>query len=102
MIIYFSYSYGILRKTKTGNKWRCTQRNPSVELCGAMVNQLGNSFTRTSREHCHPPTTGKATKVKAVRAVKETAKTNPYQSAYTIAENVLLSNNLTMLTNNIK
>ena len=101
MIIYFSYSYGILRKTKTGNKWRCTQRNPS-QLCGAMVNQLGNSFTRTSREHCHPPTTGKATKVKAVRAVKETAKTNPYQSAYTIAENVLLSINLTMLTNNIK
>ena len=88
--ILYRYSYGVLRKTKTGTKWRCTQRNPSVELCGAMVNQLGDSFTRTAREHCHPPTTGKAVKVKAVRDIKQKAKENPYKSAYTIAENILL------------
>ena len=76
--ILYRYSYGVLRKTKTGTKWRCTQRNPSVELCGAMVNQLWDSFTRIAREHCDPPTTGKAVKVKAVRDMKQKAKENPY------------------------
>ena len=85
--MHFSYSYGIHSKPRSGIKWRCTQRNP---LCSAMVTQQGDDFTQLNDNHTHPPTMGKSTKVKAIRAVKEQAKENLYKSAYTIAETVTL------------
>ena len=95
LIDSLGYSYGKYDRTKAGQKWRCTQRNAAVgPPCNAQVLQEGDqTFSRWgNHEHTHAPTSGKATKAKAVRDVKEQCSKNPFKSAFTIAESVTLGN----------
>ena len=85
-----SYSYHVHRKTKSKVTWCCTVRNKEATICFAMVNQESTSFTRMGQDHTHEAVTGKATRVKAVVAVKDQSKANSHKSAYTIAEKLLL------------
>lgn len=84
------FSYGIHRELKRSGvvHWRCTKRGKELQ-CQAMVRQEGDAFTPGPHEHAHAADTGTATKVKLVRDIKDKALTNPFQSAYTIAESLL-------------
>lgn len=78
------YSYSIHRRTDDAVHWRCTVRNAHT-TCYAMVRQTGDSFV-PSTQHCHPGESGLVVRSKTVRQIKDGCKTNPYNSAYTIAE----------------
>ncbi|KAL8584578.1 hypothetical protein ACOMHN_002308 [Nucella lapillus] len=79
------YAYGIHRERRGVTHWRCTRRGKDFK-CQAMVRQEGDVFSHGIHEHAHASDTGTATKAKIVRDVKEEALVNPFQSAYTIAE----------------
>jgi len=55
-----------------------------------MVRQEGDVFTAGVHPHHHSSETGAAVKAQVVRDIKENAKQNPFSSAYSIAETVLL------------
>ena len=79
-------SYGKHDRTKVGQKWRCTQSNIALgPQCKAQVLQEGDQTFRRwgNHEHTHAPTSGKATKAKAVRDVKVQCRKNPFKSAFT-------------------
>ena len=75
-------------------KWRCTTRNSQAAICQAMVTQQGDSYTRGTADHCHEAESGAATKAKIRRKVKDECAANPYKSAFTIAERVVLGKSL--------
>lgn len=82
------FAYGIHRECRGVVHWRCTRRGKDLQ-CQAMVRQEGDVFTPGIQEHAHAADSGTATKVKLVRDIKDKALTNPFQSAYTIAESLV-------------
>ena len=82
------YTYGVHRQGRGVVTWRCTTRNRTVK-CSAMVRQEGAVFTPRQQSHQHAAGSGTAVKAKLSRDVKDMARDNPFQSAYTIAETLL-------------
>ena len=73
---------------KGGTAWRCSVRTKKL-TCHATVIQMGDTFTRGPREHCHPCDPGLLINTKLKARVKADALGNIFVGAGALTEKAI-------------
>ncbi|XP_022092139.1 importin-4-like [Acanthaster planci] len=92
------YAYTQHSKNKDGSiTWRCSIRNQK-RFCGAVIKQVGDTFHRGKKDHCHLGSPDQLTMATVVTEVKLAASCHLFEPASHIIDKVLAKNASNTLT----